>query len=732
MVPEALERATQFDPSIGSHQPISLYGSATRDRPGAAGRVASRASAPDQERDVSAGTDRPDTTSSAERRFSITLGLYNQTAPWTDVRSLLWPELARLLQSHEVGPKEGSCIVPAIFIGQRRRKDEARRIDLAFLDSDAGATLQEIRAAVEQRGWEAIISSTHSHLSTATRGSRKAWDRFKGKRQGQACSPAHFLITEKNYLPRVAEGAYVREEGDEFVIFAHQPCPKFRVVIPLVRPWLREDFGDCRAADAAWKQSITALAAALRLDHDQACTDTSRLFYLPRRPPDGPQAETAVLEGKPCDIFSLPQVSPGRRKNPHQPDGLAEHEFTDPETGEVFDLAAWAREHGHSFQLVNALRARQPGALLSKVTDATKHHIRCVNEDEHTQAGADAATFIMNASESSNKGFVYHCRHAHCDGRDRLFFLRRMLEEGWLKLGDLRDPRFRTRTANSADRDAVELTEHGVALAFAQRHKDDLRFCHTAGSWYLWTGSYWLKDETRQAFNRARQLVASLNRTAGPKIRVSTGRAAFASGVEQFAKADEVFAVTAKVWDRDPYLLCTPGGVVDLRTGRLRPPERSDYMTRITATAPADTVVCPRWHQFLQEVTGADQELIRFLQQWFGYTLTGDTREEALLFVYGPGGNGKGKLLNTIQGILGTYCRTAPLETFTVCQHGDRHPTDLAMLNGARMVCASETEEGRAWAEVRIKQLTGNDVITARFMRRDFFEYRPHTNRPIR
>ena len=171
-------------------------------------------------------------------------------------------------------------------------------------------------------------------------------------------------------------------------------------------------------------------------------------------------------------------------------------------------------------------------------------------------------------------------------------------------------------------------------------------------------------------------------------------------------------------------LLGTPGGVVDLCTGKLRPAAQGDFITKLTTVAPAETADCPIWLKFLNEATGKDTDLIRFLQQWAGYCLTGDTREHALLFVYGPGGNGKSVWLNTIAGILADYAKNAAMETFTASQN-DRHPADLAMLKGARMVCASETEEGRAWAEVRIKQLTGDDTISAQFMRQDFFEFRP-------
>ena len=108
----------------------------------------------------------------------------------------------------------------------------------------------------------------------------------------------------------------------------------------------------------------------------------------------------------------------------------------------------------------------------------------------------------------------------------------------------------------------------------------------------------------------------------------------------------------------------------------------------------------------------------------FGYCITGSTREHGLFFFYGTGANGKSVLLNTVSGILGDYHRTAPIETFTASSV-DRHPTELAGLQGRRLVTAIETEEGRRWAESRIKALTGGDKISARFMRADFFEYTP-------
>jgi putative DNA primase/helicase len=133
---------------------------------------------------------------------------------------------------------------------------------------------------------------------------------------------------------------------------------------------------------------------------------------------------------------------------------------------------------------------------------------------------------------------------------------------------------------------------------------------------------------------------------------------------------------------------------------------------------------CPLWDRFLRETTGDDTDLVRFLKQWCGYSLTGITREHALVFVYGSGGNGKSVFLNIVTAILKQYASTAAMDTFTASRT-DKHTTDMAMLRGARLVTASETEEGRAWAEARIKQMTGGDPITARFMRQNNFTFVP-------
>ena len=164
------------------------------------------------------------------------------------------------------------------------------------------------------------------------------------------------------------------------------------------------------------------------------------------------------------------------------------------------------------------------------------------------------------------------------------------------------------------------------------------------------------------------------------------------------------------------------GGVVDLHTGLLRPGLREDYCTKTARVAPGGK--CPLWLKFLDEVTDHDKSLQAYIQRVCGYVLTGDTSEHALFFLYGTGSNGKSVLVEIISGLLGDYARVAPIETFTATRN-DNHPTDIAGLHEARLVTATETEEGRRWAESKIKQMTGGDRMSARFMRQDFFDFAP-------
>jgi putative DNA primase/helicase len=270
---------------------------------------------------------------------------------------------------------------------------------------------------------------------------------------------------------------------------------------------------------------------------------------------------------------------------------------------------------------------------------------------------------------------------------------------------------------------APEFSEDSLALRFCDLHAHELRYVAAWGKWLTWTGTHWEFENTLAVFDMARKICREAARQCNkPAEAKGLSKAKTIAAVEMLARSDRRIAATIAQWDSDAWLLNTSGVVIDLRTGQRRPNQSEDYATKITAVAPSGS--CPQFLEFLATVTNCDADLIDYLQRVFGYALTGDTREHALFFLHGTGANGKSVLVSTCSGIMGSYHKTAPIETFTATSVPS-HPTDLAGLRGERLVTAIETEEGRRWAESKIKALTGGDQISARFMRQDFFEFIP-------
>jgi putative DNA primase/helicase len=273
-----------------------------------------------------------------------------------------------------------------------------------------------------------------------------------------------------------------------------------------------------------------------------------------------------------------------------------------------------------------------------------------------------------------------------------------------------------------ADAHSVEYSDDALALRFTKEH-DDLRYTAAHGEWRKWNGFRWVEDDTLHVFDQAR----TVSRDVAKQCEKGTISKSLISGrtvaaVENLARSDRRHAMTVDQWDCDIWLLNTPGGSVDLTTGEARRCNPQDHCTKATAAAPGGE--CPKWLAFLDTVTAGDVELQAFLQRVCGYCLSGSTRDHALFFLYGTGANGKSVFTSTLSGIFESYARTASIESFTSTQT-DHHPTDLASLAGARLVISTETEDGRRWAESKLKSLTGGDRIAARFMRQDFFEFTP-------
>ncbi|MDH4983257.1 phage/plasmid primase, P4 family [Hyphomicrobium sp. D-2] len=284
-----------------------------------------------------------------------------------------------------------------------------------------------------------------------------------------------------------------------------------------------------------------------------------------------------------------------------------------------------------------------------------------------------------------------------------------------------------------ADRKVVDLQHDGqapvgseidLANFIAGKYCAKLRYVARWGQWLIFDGHRWHKDEVLAVWETVKREVASYAASFSDKSAIQRKLASKQSiaAVESLMRSDRKVRATVEQWDADPMLLNTPGGVVDLRTGDVRPATAQDYLTKATAVAPEGG--CSRWMDFLDQITAGDKDLQAYLQRVFGYALTGSTVEHALFFGHGSGGNGKGVFVNTLIGVMADYALHAPVEVFTEAKF-DRHSTELARLQGARLVVSTETEKGRRWAEARVKALTGGDPVTARYMRQDDFTFTP-------
>ena len=256
--------------------------------------------------------------------------------------------------------------------------------------------------------------------------------------------------------------------------------------------------------------------------------------------------------------------------------------------------------------------------------------------------------------------------------------------------------------------------EHAEELAAELR--PDTRWDATKCAWYRrsHTSGIWRIDETGIT-------EYDIHRSA---LRMDADDSHLAANVRKVLIHHPELAVTAAVWDRDAHLIGTPGGVFDLDDGEIVGPVTDHLVTRQTGCRIGHPGDCPRWRGFLAEACSGDEARVGYLQRWAGYCLSGYTHEHAMLFIHGPGGNGKGTFIETVQHCLGEYAKTLPMDSLME-RDADRHPADIAMLAGARLAVANETKDNRRWDEARIKTMTGGDTLTARFMRENYFHFVP-------
>lgn len=294
------------------------------------------------------------------------------------------------------------------------------------------------------------------------------------------------------------------------------------------------------------------------------------------------------------------------------------------------------------------------------------------------------------------------------------------------------------------------LTDLGNARRFVRLEGRNFRYCSTtaAGGWLRWTGQRWEPDDTGAHARAAKRIPDSIRADADRAARSARGSAdgdpdvaaekafgecmAWADQTEsagaldaliRVAKTEAPLIVRRTELDADPWTFNTPAGTMSLRSGEVHPNRREDLLTQIGGVGYDPAATCPRWARFVSEIMDGDAEMVSYLQRIVGYAMVGEVREAAFFIFWGSGRNGKGTFVERIRKVLGTYACNTPTTTFV--NRRDGIPNDLAALDGKRLVTMSESDSGAALEEGLVKQVTGGDPMTARFMRGEFFDFIP-------
>jgi len=501
-----------------------------------------------------------------------------------------------------------------------------------------------------------------------------------GRRNAESAEPIAFVALDLDKIPDdVALAAIVeasnRWQGVGYTTASHSPeagINKARLIFALDREVTRAEYPRVCQAVA----SGLAYLAGAPVEIDASCSKPEQPLFTARR-----GATVWKFDGEPVRVdqalLSVPDVPEA------PPTGLDKMKAADP--------------------VLIALRDQ--GRILRDMSGG-KFAIRCPFEAEHSceHTADDSSTVYMLPFTGGYQRGHFACQHDHCAGRTDTEFLEAI---------GIRAPAEDVVTPENSD-------DH-LALEFVARYGGGLRWSPGLG-WMCDTGTHWTSDDHLIRFNAARMICRSAANAADAKVQARLASAKTVAAVLSLAQSDPRIVIPDAEWDRDAFTLNTPAGLVDLRTGRLRPRNRGDYLTQIAAVSPDAAMRCPNWLRFIGDVFVHDKDVIEFMQRMGGYLLTGDRREQKLFFAHGSGSNGKSTLLDLWQAIMGTYALKLPASVLMMSKV-ERHPAELAQLLGKRLAVSNELEEGSFWAESRIKELTGDETLNARFMRQNPFTF---------
>lgn len=282
-------------------------------------------------------------------------------------------------------------------------------------------------------------------------------------------------------------------------------------------------------------------------------------------------------------------------------------------------------------------------------------------------------------------------------------------------------------------------TDIANARRFAERYREDMRFTPERG-WYAWDGRRWAVDEKSI---RVQELAKQTALAIFDEVKKAQDRDAMYSHARRsqskrsieamlwLARSEPGIPARLTEFDANGWLLNVVNGTVDLRTGTLRPHDRKDLISNLADVEFRANAECELWDSFLWRVTDRNEDLYNYLRRFVGYLLVADVSDQSLHFLHGTGANGKSVFCEVLQRLLGDYAITVSPDMIMLRRHGGI-PNDVARLRGVRAALMNETSQGSRFDEAKLKDLTGGDSLSARFLHQEFFDFRPSHRLVIR
>lgn len=293
-------------------------------------------------------------------------------------------------------------------------------------------------------------------------------------------------------------------------------------------------------------------------------------------------------------------------------------------------------------------------------------------------------------------------------------------------------------STQKVERKYYSYDDTGNAHRFADSFREVVRYSYIRKNWYYYDGKIWLIDQEGKIKTLADRAISKMKNEAiyvpadadeeviqkafdkhVKATRSSRGK------VSMLKESEHLLPIKPNAFDADPNLFNVQNGYLDLRTGKLHEHDLNKYFTKISTVEYTDKIDCPLWMDFLNTIFDNDQYLINYIQRAIGYSLSGSTEEQMMFILHGNGRNGKSVFLDIITEMFGNYSTNIQPQTIMVKQQSSAANPDIAKLNGARLVTTTEPNEGVRMDEGLVKQLTGGDKVSARFLYEDEFEFTP-------